>query len=52
MSEDTTSDVTELDRRRVKLSWPNLMYYIGTYVEGLRKTIKALLWIVYLRTDT
>jgi hypothetical protein len=40
----------DLDRHRIKRTWPKLTYYTRTYVKGLSKTIKALLWLVFLWT--
>jgi hypothetical protein len=41
----------ELGKMSKKLSWPNLGFYSGNYLEGLRKIIKPLVTIPCLRVE-
>jgi hypothetical protein len=40
------------ERRDRELPWPNLKYYLGNSLEGLRKTIKTSVMIFGLMAGT
>jgi hypothetical protein len=41
----------ELERMLIKWQWPNLRYYPGTYLEGLRNITKASVMTAGLRVE-